>query len=485
LSRAEFPPQFLTFDESSRDFYSEAALNWPQSQWFFAKRMDPVHTPAPERPATPAAGPAGSGSSGAKISSRIGYFRWVICALLLLGTTKNYMDRNVLGVLNVTLQHELGWSQIDYSRLVNAFQAAYAIGMLVSGGFIDWLGTRAGYALAMAFWSVASMGTALATSFRGFAASRVALGLGEAAVFPASIKAVAEWFPKKERALATGIFNSGTNLGAILAPVSVSWISARWGWRSSFVGVGALGFLWLIFWLLIYRKPEEHRHVSRTELHYIRSDPPVPAGKTKWVMLLPIRQTWAFAAGKFLTDPVWWFYLFWVPGFLQTRHGLNLTGITLPIVVIYLISDVGSVAGGWISSLLIKRGSSVNAARKTAMLLCAVGVVPVVFAYRVESTWSAVALIGLAAACHQGFSANLYTITSDMFPARAVASVTGIGGMAGAIGGMLIATVVGHVLQWTGSYMIPFLISGCAYLVALGVIQALAPQLERARIEQQ
>jgi MFS transporter, ACS family, aldohexuronate transporter len=239
----------------------------------------------------------------------------------------------------------------------------------------------------------------------------------------------------------------------------------------------------LILWLLIYRKPEEHHFLSRTELNYIRSDPEPPAGKTKWAKLFPVRQTWAFAAGKFLTDPVWWFYLFWVPGFLQTQHGLNLTGITLPIIVIYLISDVGSVVGGWISSFLIKRGRSVNGARKTAMLLCAVGVVPVVFAYRVESTWWAVALIGLAAACHQGFSANLYTITSDMFPARAVGSVTGIGGMAGAIGGMLIATVVGHVLQWTGSYRIPFFIAGCAYVVALGVIHLLAPRLEPARIE--
>lgn len=415
--------------------------------------------------------------------AHIGYFRWVICALLLLGTTKNYMDRNVLGVLNVTLQRQLGWSQIDYSYLVDAFQAAYAVGMLVSGGFIDSLGTRLGYAIAMVFWSIASMGTALATSLGSFAASRVALGLGEAAVFPASIKAVAEWFPKKERALATGIFNSGTNAGAMLAPVAVSWISARWGWRGSFVGVGALGFIWLILWLLIYRKPEEHHSLSRTELDYIRSDPQPPIGKTKWAKLFPVRQTWAFATGKFLTDPIWWFYLFWVPAFLQTRHGLNLTGITLPIVVIYFISDVGSVAGGWISSFLIKRGSSINSARKTAMLLCAVGVIPVVFAYRVESTWSAVALIGLAAACHQGFSANLYTITSDMFPARAVGSVTGIGGMAGAIGGMFFATVVGRVLQHRGSYTIPFFVAGCTYVVALGAIHLIAPQLEPARIE--
>jgi MFS transporter, ACS family, hexuronate transporter len=432
-------------------------------------------------------GSASSDASGVthpltKTIFRFGYFRWVICALLLFGTTKNYMDRNVLGVLNVTLQHEFGWNQIDYANLVVVFQAAYAVGMLLTGRLMDQLGTRLGYALAMVFWSIASMGTALAGSLRGFAISRVALGLGEAAVFPASIKAVAEWFPKKERALATGIFNSGTNLGAMLAPPAVSWITLRWGWRGAFVGVGALGFLWVLFWLLIYRKPEEQKRVSKVELDYIRSDPQPALAKIKWAKLVPLRQTWAFVVGKFLIDPVWWFYLFWVPAFLQTRHGLALTGLTLPIVAIYLISDVGSVVGGWISSFLIKRGHSVNTSRKMAMLLCAVGVIPVVFAYRVESTLSAVLLIGLAAACHQGFSANLFTLTSDMFPAEAVGSVVGIGGMAGAIGGLCIATLVGHVLQWTGSYMIPFLIAGSAYLLAIAMIHLLAPKLEPARI---
>jgi MFS transporter, ACS family, hexuronate transporter len=416
------------------------------------------------------------------VSSYAGRFRWVICALLLFGTTKNYMDRNVLGVLNKTLQHDLGWSEIDFSNLVMAFQAAYALGMVVVGRLIDKLGTRLGYALAMIFWSLASMGTALGSSLTSFAISRVALGFGESAIFPASIKAVAEWFPKKERALATGIFNAGASFGAMLTPVVVPWINARWGWRGSFIGIGALGFVWLVFWLLIYRKPDEHPRVSQAELDYIRSDPQESARKIKWAELLPLRQTWAFVAGKFLIDPVWWFYLFWVPGFLQSKHGLALTGIGAPIVVIYLISDVGSVAAGWMSSWLIKRGSTVNAARKMAMLICAVGVVPVVFAYRVESTWSAVLLIGLAAACHQGFSANLFTLTSDMFPARAVGSVVGIGGMAGAIGGLFIATVVGHVLQWTGSYRVPFLIAGSAYLLALVIIHALVPRMEPARI---
>ena len=421
-------------------------------------------------------------AAAATVPSRLGYFRWIICGLLLLGTTKNYMDRQVLGVLKTTLQHDFSWNEIQYGNLVSAFQIAYAAGMLLVGGLIDRLGTRLGYALAMIFWSLASMGTALASSLTGFRMSRYALGFGEAAVFPASIKAVAEWFPKKERALATGIFNAGTNVGAIITPLIVPWIVLRWGWQGAFVGIGAIGFVWLFIWLLIYRKPEDHRGVSKAELDYIRSDPQEPAGKTKWVRLFPLRQTWAFAMGKFLTDPVWWFYLFWVPGFLQSKHGVALTGIGIPIMAIYLISDVGSVAGGWLSSSLIKRGRSVNAARKIAMLICAVGVLPVVFAYRVESTLSAVLLIGLAAACHQGFSANLYTLTSDMFPVRAVGSVTGIGGMAGAIGGWLMAKVVGHVLEWTGSYMIPFAMAGSGYLLALIVIHALTPRLEPAKI---
>lgn len=424
-----------------------------------------------------------AGDTLSQRSSRIGYFRWVICALLLFGTTKNYMDRQVLGILKDTLQHNFHWNEIDYGNLVSAFQIAYAVGMLLVGWLIDKLGTRLGYALSMVFWSLASMGTALANSLGGFMLSRYALGFGESAVFPASIKAVAEWFPKKERALATGIFNAGTNVGAIITPLIVPWMVVHWGWRSAFIGIGALGFVWLVFWLLIYRKPAEHPRVSRPELDYISSGLTEPTGKIGWATLIPMRQTWAFVLGKFLTDPVWWFYLFWVPGFLQSKHGLALTGLGIPVMVIYVISDVGSVAGGWLSSSLIKRGRSVNAARKIAMLICAIGVIPVVFAYRVESTWSAVFLIGLAAACHQGFSANLFTLTSDMFPARAVGSVVGIGGMAGAIGGFFIATVVGHVLQWTGSYMIPFVIAGAAYLLALAAIHALAPRLDPARID--
>jgi len=446
--------------------------------------MDPADpTPTNENVAPNAEGVLAKEAAGPKASSRVGYFRWVICGLLLLGVTKNYMDRQVLGVLKTTLMGEFHWGEIDYAKLVEAFQIAYAVGMVTMGWLVDRLGTRLGYALAMIFWSLASMGTALASSLRGFALSRYALGLGEPAVFPASIKAVAEWFPKKERALATGIFNAGTNVGAIITPLIVPWIVVHWGWQSAFVGIGAIGFAWLVFWLLIYGNPEKHKRVSKEELAYIRSDPQEPPGKTKWIRLIPLRQTWAFALGKFLTDPIWWFYLFWVAGFLQEKHGLTLSQIGIPLAVIYLISDVGSVLGGWISSSLIRRGHSINAARKTAMLLCAVGVVPVVFAYRVESVWSVVLLIGFAAACHQGFSANLYTLTSDMFPARAVGSVVGMGGMAGAFGGYLMARGVGHVLQWTGSYMIPFVMAGSAYLVALGVIHLLAPRLDPARVD--
>jgi len=416
-------------------------------------------------------------------SSRAGYFRWVICALLLLGTTKNYMDRWVLSALKTTLQHDLGWSEIAYSNIVLGFQAAYAIGMLVVGRFIDRFGTRLGYALVMIFWSLASMAHAVGSSFSSFLMARVALGFGEAGVFPASIKAVAEWFPAKERALATGIFNAGTNVGVIVAGLSVPWITVHFGWRWAFVIIGSLGFAWLTLWLLIYQKPEEHPRCSKAELHYIRGDTPQPTQNIKWSSLLPYRQTWAFACGKFLIDPIWWFYLFWVPDFLERQHGLHLAQIGLPIVVIYLISDVGSVAGGWLSSFMIRQGASVNAGRKTAMLGCAIAIVPIVFAYRVTGLWPAVLLIGLAAAGHQGFSANLFTLSSDLFPSRAVGSVVGIGGMAGAVGGMLIAKIVGYTLQWTGSYRVPFLIAGSAYLLALAVIHTLSPRLEPARIE--
>jgi MFS transporter, ACS family, hexuronate transporter len=397
-----------------------------------------------------------------------GRFRWVICGLLFLGVTKNYMDRQVLGVLKGPLQHEFGWNDVDYGNLV-----------------FDRVGTRVGYAIAMIFWSLASMAHAAANSFLTFAIARAALGFGEAGVFPASIKSVAEWFPKKERALATGIFNAGTNIGAIITPLLVPWIALHLGWRWAFLFTGALGFLWLALWLTWYRRPDEHPRCTAAERAYIKSDPVGATGRIPWARLLRYRQTWAFAAGKFMVDPIWWFYLFWIPDYLQREHGLRLTQIGLPILVIYLISDVGSIAGGWLSSGLIRRGFSVNAGRKWAMLVCAIGVVPIAVVYRVSGLWPTTILIGLAAAAHQGFSANLFTLTSDLFPSRAVGSVVGIGGMAGAIGGMLIAQIVGHVLQWTNSYMIPFFIAASAYLLALLLIHALSPQLEPAHMAQE
>jgi ACS family hexuronate transporter-like MFS transporter len=414
----------------------------------------------------------------------VGRFRWVICGLLFLGVTKNYMDRQVLGVLKGPLQHELGWNDVDYGNLVFAFQAAYALGMIFVGRLIDRLGTRIGYAVAMVFWSLASMAHAAANSFLTFAIARAALGFGEAGVFPASIKSVAEWFPKNERALATGIFNAGTNLGAIITPLFVPWIALHLGWRWAFLFTGALGFVWLALWLALYRRPEAHPRCTAAEREYIKSDSVGATGGVPWARLLRYRQTWAFAAGKFMVDPIWWFYLFWIPDYLQREHGLRLTQIGLPILVIYLISDIGSIAGGWLSSGLIRRGFSVNAGRKWAMLVCAICVMPIGSVYRVSGLWPTTLLIGLAAAAHQGFSANLFTLTSDLFPSRAVGSVVGIGGMAGAVGGMLIAQIVGHVLQWTNSYTIPFFIAASAYLVALLLIQALSPKLEPAQMVQ-
>jgi MFS transporter, ACS family, hexuronate transporter len=408
-----------------------------------------------------------------------GAFRWVICGLLFLGISKNYMDRQVLGVLKTTLQHDLGWNEIDYSNLVFVFQATYAFGMVAAGLFIDRVGVRIGYGIAMLFWSCAAMAHALCNSLVGFAFARAALGLGESAAFPASIKAVTEWFPQKERALATGIFNAGTNVGAILTPLIVPRIAEHLGWRWAFVIIGAVGMLWFLLWMAVYRKPEEHARCSGQELNYIRSDREPPKARVPWLTVIRLRQTWAILTAKFLTDPIWWFYLFWLPGFLQTQHGLNLRQIGWPLVTIYVISDAGSVAGGWLSSRLIQKGMSVNFSRKIAMSVCAACVVPIVTVYRGVGLWPTVLLIGLAAAAHQGFSANLYTTASDMFPSQAVGSVVGFGGMTGGIGGMLIAKIVGYVLQETHSYVIPFFICGSAYLVAVLLFQILAPRLQR------
>jgi len=317
----------------------------------------------------------------------------------------------------------------------------------------------------------------------GLALARFALGLGEAGAFPASIKTVANWFPKKERALATGFSNSGTNVGALVTPLVVPWIALHLGWQWAFILTGALGFIWVGWWLMVYRSPDNHPRLRRSELAYIRSDPPDPMVKIPWRTLLSHRQTWAFAVGKFMTDPIWWLYLFWIPDFLGKKHGFDLKNIGLPLVVIYLVADVGSIGGGWLSGRFLKRGWSPNRARKIAMLICALSVVPVSLAANVADKWLAVALISLAAAAHQGWSANLFTLASDMFPRKAVGSVVGIGGTSGAVGGMFIALLVGAILQATGSYETIFGIAASAYLAALLIIHLLVPRLEPAIIQ--
>ena len=409
---------------------------------------------------------------------KIGRFRWTICALLFFATTINYIDRQVLGILAPYLQKSLHWSEIDYGNIVAAFQAAYAVGLLLFGGVMDRVGTRKGLAGAIIFWSLAAMAHTLARSALGFGAARFALGLGESGNFPAAIKTVGEWFPKQERALATGIFNSGSNIGAVAAPLLVPWIALAYGWRWAFLGTGALGFIWLIFWLGFYRRPEDHPRLSDRERAYIGSDSVDTAEKTSWLRLLGLRQTWAFALGKFLTDPIWWFYLSWLPKFLNKKHGLTLDKIGLPLIVIYLLADFGSIGGGWLSSYLIKRGMRVSLARRTALLTCALLVMPIMFVSQVSGLWAAVLLIGLAAAAHQGWSANLYTLVSDTFPRHVVGSVIGIGGMLGAVGGMGVAIAVGYLLQATGGNYVPlFLIAGLAYVFAFLVVTSLNPRL--------
>lgn len=418
------------------------------------------------------------------IPTKIGSYRWRICALLFFATTINYIDRQVLGLLKPLLEAELGWSEIQYSNIVVAFQGAYAIGFLFMGWVMDKIGTKKGFSLALIFWSLAAMAHAFARSATGFSIARFGLGLGESGNFPACIKTIAEWFPIKERSFATGIFNAGTNVGAILAPPIVAWITYSIGWRWAFILTGAIGFIWLIFWWLMYDQPNKHTKVSKAELDYIQSDPAdLSTIKVPWLKLFPHRQTWAFAMGKFLTDPIWWIYLFWLPDFLNKTYGLDLKAVALPIIVIYLVSDVGSIAGGWFATYLMKKGWDANRARKTTMLICALSVTPMIFASQVDNLWIIVGMISLATAAHQGWSANLYTFTSDMFPKQAVGSVVGIGGMMGAVGGMLIAKTVGFVLEFTGSYMIVFVIAGTGYLIALLVIHLLVPTLQPAKLD--
>jgi ACS family hexuronate transporter-like MFS transporter len=398
--------------------------------------------------------------------------RWVVCALLFGATTINYLDRQVIGLLKPTLQLEFGWNETDYASIVFWFQAAYAAGLLMSGRILDRVGVRAGYGAAVSLWSLAMMGHALARSVAGFSIARGLLGLAEAANFPAAVKAVGEWFPKSERALATGLFNAGANVGVLASIIFVPMLVTAFGWEAAFVVTGALGLLWLIPWWAIYRTPK----LAANAVEWDGSGSE-PSPSASWSEVLRKRQTWAYAAGKFLTDPIWWFFLFWLPDFFHKTQGLNLLSFGPPLLVIYIAADLGSVGGGGLSSYFIRRGWSVNAARKTAMLLCALCVVPVTFAVQTNDLWTATALIALAAAAHQGWSANLLTLPADSMPGRAVASVVGFGGMMGAIGGMLMAKYAGQVLQSTGSYQGIFVLIGGSYLVALLVIHVLAPRL--------
>jgi len=415
--------------------------------------------------------------------AKVGRYRWRVCAMLLLATSINYIDRQVLGVLAPFLQERIGWNEIEYSYIVTAFQAAYAIGLLGAGAIIDKFGTRIGYALAIGVWSVAAASHSLATGVISFAAARFALGLGESGNFPAAVKAVAEWFPQRERALAAGIFNSGSNVGAIVAPMLVPVVAARWGWQAAFLCTGALSALWLVMWLRSYRPPAEQPRLSAAERAYIGQEPPTVQARVAWSQLLRHRQAWTLVAAKFITDPIWWFFLFWLPKFLHAKYGLSLLELGLPLVTIFLLADLGSIAGGWLAGRLIRLGWSANHARKSAMLACALLIVPVVFAARANHLWLAVTLIGMATAGHQGWSANVYTLASDMFPRHAVASVVGMGGFAGAVGGMLISTVIGLLLQATGSYVPVFMLASSAYLIALVVVHALAPRLQPATLK--
>jgi ACS family hexuronate transporter-like MFS transporter len=412
----------------------------------------------------------------------VGRYRWVICVLLLLATTINYIDRQVFGILAPEMAKIFSWGPRDYTDIVFWFEVAYAVGQLLSGRMLDRIGTFVGFALAMAFWSGASMLHAAMGSVVGFSIARFLLGLGEAGNFPACIKTVAEWFPKKERALATGIFNAGSNIGAIVAPLAVPWIFVRWSWQAAFIATGAIGLVWLVFWLRIYRTPEQHPRLSPAELAYIRSDPPEPVEKIPWLRLLPHRQTLAYVIAKFLTDSIWRWYLYLLPLFFSSNFKLDIKSFGPPFVLIYCLADGGSIAGGWLSSHLIKRGWSVNAGRKTAMLICALLVVPVVLVTQLGNMWTAVWLVGLAAAAHQGWSANLYTTASDMFPKQAVGSVVGLGGMAGALGAMGLLKLTGRILERTNDYTVLFLIAGSAYLLALGLMHALVPRLEPAKL---
>ncbi len=415
-----------------------------------------------------------------------GTYRWVICGLLFFATTVNYIDRQILSLLKPILDAQMGWTNEQFGYVNAAFQAAYAVGMLAFGWFIDRYGTKIGYAVSIAAWSLAALGHALVVSVGGFVVARMALGVGEGGNFPSAIKAVALWFPKKERALATSIFNAGTNVGAIIAPAVVPWLAFTWGWQSAFVAAGLAGFLWLFLWIPFYNVPEKISRLSAAELDYIRSDAEEAGHEQKisWIHLLGHKQTWSFVIAKFLTDPIWWFFLIWLPDFFKQTRGLDIKTSWIHLVTIYSIVTVLSIGGGWVTGYLARSGWTVTRARKTGMFIFALCVIPI-YAVTTVSDWNAVLLIGLAGAAHQAWSANLFTTVSDMFPKRAVASVTGIGGMAGAIGGIMFPILTGKLLDVfkasdnvTGGYAILFSICAFMYLVAFAFNHLLAPRFE-------
>jgi len=408
-------------------------------------------------------------------------YRWTICGLLFFATTVNYVDRAVLGVLKPLLDRELGWSQVDYGHMVTAFQFAYAVGYLAGGRIMDRIGVRLGFGMVVMIWSFAAMAHAAARTVLGFSVARAVLGLAEGGGFPAAIKTIAEWFPKEQRAYATGWFNAGSNAGAIACPLVVPWLATHWGWQGAFLATGAVGFVWVILWWRLYDAPERHPRVSAGELAYIRKDPPDSntAARARWLGLLRYRQTWAFIVGMAASSPIWWFYIYWIPDFLNKRFDLSLTQSSVPLMLIFLVSSFGGIGGGWLSSMLIRRGWSINAARKLALAGCALCVLPVGATPLVGSVWVAVALVSLAAAAHCGFAANLFTLVSDTAPRALVSSVVGLGGMAGSLAGMVFAQGVGRILHLTNNnYLVPFAYASGVYLVAVGVMHCLVPRLE-------
>lgn len=419
--------------------------------------------------------------------SPIGNQRWIVVALLFFATTINYIDRQVIGLLKPTLEVEFGWSEKDYANIVMAFTAAYALGLLVFGRIIDKIGTKMGFSISIVFWSIAACLHGVVKTTFGFGVARAALGLGESGNFPAAIKTVAEWFPKKERALATGIFNSGANIGAVFAPILVPTILALYGWQEAFIITGAIGFVWLIFWLYYYEIPNRHKKITEAELAHIHSDNEEDTSNEKpltWGTLFRVRQTYVFIIGKLLTDPIWWFFLFWLPSYFSTSFSLDLKKPGWPLVIIYMATSIGSIGGGYLSSYFIQKGWPVYKARKTAMFIFALCVLPIMSAKYATNMWVAVALISLAAAAHQAWSANIFTVASDMFPKKAISSVVGIGGMAGSVGGVLFPIFVGYILETyrqlgdsTAGYNIIFFVCGLMYMLAWAIMHFISPKM--------